>query len=282
MKVSLSMYSLHTKVKQENLSITGFLDFASRLWITGVELLDIYWHDQKQEMNHVQTALEKNGLHVAAYDVTNNFVRLKQEERIHEINKVIDGINIAKQLGTNIVRVFCGNNHDAINVDEAQTFIVESLKQCAEVAERENIYLAIENHGLLAGRSEQVLEIIHCVNSSSVVAAFDTGNFLLVHEQPQAALETLKSQIKHVHFKDFRKKRAGECSRIFHSTKGEELVGVIPGDGLVDLKAIIKQLKTIGYDGWLSIEYEGGFTPEEATKEAVSRLGTLLHEADKN
>ncbi|WP_077297841.1 sugar phosphate isomerase/epimerase family protein [Virgibacillus pantothenticus] len=282
MKISVSMYSLHAKVKQGNLSIIQFLDFANRLSITGVELLDIYWQDKKQELSQVQSALERNGLQVAAYDVTNNFVRLHKEERLHEINKVMEGIYVAKQLGTNIVRVFCGNGHDAVSFDEAKTYIVESLKQCAEVAERERVFLAIENHGLLAGRSEQVLEMIRLVNSSFVVAAFDTGNFLLVHEQPQAALETLKRQIKHVHFKDFRNKQAGEHARTFHSTNGEGFIGVIPGDGLVDLQAIMNQLTMIAYDGWLSIEYEGDFDSEMATQKAVSRLRTLLLEANRS
>lgn len=282
MNISVSMYSLHAKVKQSNLSIIQFLDFANSLSITGVELLDIYWQDQKPEISQVQSALERNELQVAAYDVTNNFVRLHKEERLQEINKVMEGIYVAKQLGSNIVRVFCGNQHEAIPNNEAQTYIVESLKKCAEIAEREQVVLAIENHGLLAGRSEQVLEMIQLVNSSFVQATFDTGNFLLVHEDPQAALEVLKDQITHVHFKDFRKKQVGEPLRSFQSTKGEGFIGVIPGDGLVELETIIKQLARIGYDGWLSIEYEGGFGPEMATQQAVLRLRKLLLEADRS
>ena len=48
-------------------------------------------------------------LQVSAYDITNNFVKESVEERAEEVEKVLDGIQVAKKLGTNIVRVFCGD-----------------------------------------------------------------------------------------------------------------------------------------------------------------------------
>ncbi|MFK4997046.1 sugar phosphate isomerase/epimerase family protein [Bacillus sp. N9] len=67
--------------------------------------------------------------------------------------------------------------HENYTYEDGRDWIVEGLKRCAQMAEQEQIYLAIENHGLLAGRSEQVEEIIKKVNSPYVKSTFDTGNF---------------------------------------------------------------------------------------------------------
>ncbi|MGP4106049.1 sugar phosphate isomerase/epimerase family protein [Virgibacillus sp. L01] len=279
MNISVSMYSLISTVKKENWSTVDFIDYANRISLDGVELLDIFWQnkdDIRDELEQVTKALKKHNLKVSAYDVTNNFVKESSEDRAKEVTKVKEAIQVAKQLNTNIIRVFCGDIHDDLTYEDGQGWIVDGLKQCAAAAEKEQIYLAIENHGLLAGKSEQVEEIIEEVNSPYVKSTFDTGNFLLVHEKPQQAFDRLKDKIVHVHFKDFREKEANEDIKGFRSTLGVELIGTIPGDGEVDLAYIVQGLKETNYQGWLSIEYEGKDDAKEANEEAVNRLRNLL------
>lgn len=266
-------------VQKENWTPVDFINYAHGISLEGVELLDFYWKDKENELNQVIEALEKHDMKVSAFDVSNNFVKRSREERAAEEAKVLEGIKTAKKLGTDIVRVFCGDLNDGLTYEEGQEWIVEGLKHCAAEAEKEQVYLAIENHGLLAGKSEQVKEIISRVNSPYVKSTFDTGNFLLVHEDPVQALEKVKEQVVHVHFKDFRKKEADETVRGFKSLEGDELIGVVPGDGLVELKQIVDGLKSVQYNGWLSLEYEGFDDVKAANEEAVRRLRALLKES---
>lgn len=285
LKISVSMYSLASTIKKENWSVINFIDYAKSISLDGVELLDFYWANPEQpdqELELVKKALKENNLKVSAYDVSNNFVKASKEEQDKEVLKVLDGIQIAKKLGTNIVRVFCGDLHENLTFKNGAELIVSGLKRCVEVAEKERVYLAIENHGLLAGKSSQVNNIIREVNSPFVKSTFDTGNFLLVHENPAKAFEQLKNDIIHVHFKDFREKEQGEEWKGFHSTEGVELIGVIPGDGKVNLEYIVNGLKEIKYDGWLSIEYEGLEDARLANEEAINRLRKLLDEGGEN
>lgn len=279
MNISVSMYSLASTIRQETWSVIDFIDYASSISLDGVELLDIYWvnkENKDEEIEKVLTAMKSHNLRVSAYDITNNFVKESVKERAEEVVKVLNGIQVAKKLGTNIVRVFCGDIQGDLTYENGLDWIVEGLRKCAATAEKEQVYLAIENHGLLAGKSRQVCEIIKAVNSPFVKSTFDTGNFLLVHEKPTEAFEQLKNEIVHVHFKDFRKKTENESLRGFHSTEGVELIGVIPGDGEVDLAYIVNGLKSRNYDGWLSIEYEGHDDAKMANEEAVNRLRNLL------
>lgn len=280
MRISASMYSLASTIKKKDWSVVDFVDYAASINLEGVELLDIYWEDKanpSMEIEQVKKALDQYNMVISAYDITNNFVEESEAKREKEVTKVIEAIYTAKQLGANIVRVFCGDLQDGLTFDTGQAWIIECLKQCAKTAEQESIYLALENHGLLAGKSEQVEEIINKVNSFYVKSTFDTGNFLLVHEDPKHAFDRLKDKIVHVHFKDFRVKETTESIKGFRSTKGKELIGVIPGDGMVDLSYIVNGLKEINYQGWLSMEYEGKDDAKTANEEAVNRLKELVN-----
>lgn len=148
---------------------------------------------------------------VSAYDVSNNFVKKEKEEREKEVNKVIEGIRIAKKLQTIIVRVFCGDLYGDISFADGKQWIIEGLEEAAKCAEVEGVFLAIENHGLLTGKSEQVKEIIESVKCKYVLSTFDTGNFLLVGENSSNAFATLKNEIIHVHLKDFQKNITRFC-----------------------------------------------------------------------
>lgn len=90
---------------KEAWTVMDFIDYAKNKSIDGVELLDIFWKDTKQidqEIDEVKAALQKYNLTVSAYDVSNDFVKASHNEREIEVLKVMNGIRIAKQLGTNI------------------------------------------------------------------------------------------------------------------------------------------------------------------------------------
>lgn len=279
-KISVSMYSLVSLVREKNWTIKEFIKYAKDISLDGVELLDIFWEskgNKEQEIKETVELLKEHDLVVSAYDISNNFVKETREKWNHEVEKVYEGIRIAKRLETNVVRVFSGDlTEDGMSYEDAQALIVEGLSKGAKMAEEERVYLAIENHGLLAGKSEQVEEIIEKVDSPFVKSTFDTGNFLLVHEKPEDAFERLKDNIVHVHFKDFRKKKSYESMKGIVSIEGTELIGTIPGDGQVNLSYIVNGLQAIDYQGWLSIEYEGIEEPKSATKESVNRLKKLV------
>lgn len=56
-------------------------------------------------------------------------MKKSSEERAEEVAKIIDGIYTAKRLGTDIVRVFCGNLHGNVTYDDGQRWIVAGLKE---------------------------------------------------------------------------------------------------------------------------------------------------------
>lgn len=276
MKVSVSMYSLHSVIQKENWNVIDFCRFAATLHLDGVELLDFYWKNKEEELQEVINYLSQSSLEVSCYDVSNDFVKETLEERKNEIQKVKDAVNTAKLLNTNCIRVFCGDLKPNLDYLIGKEWIIASLKECAKYAEAQGVVLALENHGLLAGKSEQMKEILNEVGSPNVKSTFDTGNFLLVEDNPLVAYDNLKSDIAHVHFKDFRVRNSEDTNAGFKGLGEKYWIGVIPGDGEVELSELISNLKRDGLDTWLSLEYEGFDDAKVAVRDSVNRIRKLL------
>ena len=89
---------------------------------------------------------------------------------------------------------------------------------------------------------------------------FDPGHLILADEDPAEWVRTLDSRIVHVHIKDARKIPAGfefpplvEGAMRF-STEFEFLP---LGKGVIRFGELVSALREIGYEGFLSMEYEG-------------------------
>ena len=85
------------------------------------------------------------------------------------------------------------------------------------------------------------------------------GNFLCADADPVKACTIAAPHAFHVHAKDFLFK-SGEydCPEGFFSTLGKNHIrGTVVGHGTVPVKNCVNALKRGGYDGWLSIEFEG-------------------------
>ncbi len=113
----------------------------------------------------------------------------------------------------------------------------------------------------MAGRSDQVRQMIETVDSPSLRANLDTGNFLLVGQNPTDAARDLADLVALVHLKDFAVAPEGQTAHVYKGLDGVGYTGTVVSEGQVDLAEIISILGQAGYDGWLSLEYEGGLDP---------------------
>ncbi len=275
MKIAVSMWSVHKEAMAGRLSIVDFIKWAATTKTQGVELLDFFWKDLDNELPQAQAALKETGLPVACYAVGNNFATSDQSKREESLQTVLKGIDMAQTLGSKVVRVFAGDLADGMTIDDARGWIIEGLQQGAAYAEEKGIILALENHGKLAGRSDQVKGIIADVGSLALKSTIDTGNFLLVDQDPSEAVTELAPHASHIHFKDFRLHQ-GENARQYTSLAGKQYVGTVAGEGNVDLTKALLELKAVGYQGWLSVEFEGLEDEYEGTTKSINNLVDTL------
>jgi sugar phosphate isomerase/epimerase len=276
MKLGISFYSYYALWKRGEMDIPAFIHEAKRLGADGVELLEPLWKDKGAEIHAVEDALAATGLAVGVYSVSNNFVKEDPAERIAQIGVINTGVDSAVHFGAKVVRVFAGNTAPGIDLDRAFEWIVEGLAAAAEYAETKGIVLALENHGLLAGKSDQVKAILAAVDSPYVKANPDMGNFLLVHQASHEAVADLAGLAAMAHFKDFRHVPDDYAGFAFTGTDGVKFAGTAVGDGEVALAACLESLRDAGFTGWLNIEYEAEESPLTGVARSVENARALL------
>lgn len=271
MELSLSMWSLHRTVREKGWTVADFLGFCEEEGIKSVELLNVFWKNQEQELPLVLEQLKTAGIRVSSYAVANDFAKEQPEERSAALKEITDAFPVAKALGTPVIRVFSGNLTDSVTYEKALDWIVEGLSAAAAQAEREGLVLCLENHGKLAGSGDQVKTIIERVGSPALRSTFDTGNFLLVDVRPLDALEVLLPYVAHVHFKDFGAAPEGR----YRSLNGTAYEGTVLGEGEVPLPDIVGILARHGYQGAYVLEYEGLGSEAEGVRGCYSFFRTL-------
>ena len=258
------------------MDIGGFIREAKNAGADGVELLDFFYNDVETERAQALQALKETGLPCPIFSVAQNFAKPTPEEREAQLNKIKFGVDEAGHFGSGVVRVFAGDVSEGITFDQARQWIVEGLAKASEYAAKHGKKLALENHGKLAGRGEQVRGLIEDVRAlagnDSLGANPDTGNFLLVNQPSHEAIQEVAKYAYMVHFKDFKPDPTGE----YVAMNGDQFVGTAIGEGVVDLTACLSALKSVGFDGWLSMEYEGREDPLTAVPKSLANSRRYL------
>jgi sugar phosphate isomerase/epimerase len=79
-----------------------------------------------------------------------------------------------------------------------------------------------------------------------------------------------------VHFKDFLQEPVGHEGFAYEALDGRRYVGMAVGEGEVNLAECIAGLKDAGFNGWLSVEYEGEEDPLTAVPRSLANARKYL------
>lgn len=280
MKIGVSMWSYVRAFKDGRLDIPGFIHEAKRAGADGVELLDFFYRDVVADRVAAAQALKETGLPCPIFSISQNFAKPTEEERRAQLDKIKFGVDEAVLYGSEVVRVFAGDVTEGITFDQARAWIVEGLAEASKYAASKGKRLALENHGTLAGRGEQVRGLIEDVRAragnDALGANPDTGNFLIVNQHSHEAIAEVAKYAYMVHFKDFAPEPKGHTGFAYSTIDGRKVIGTAVGEGTVDLAKCIKALKDVGFDGWLSVEYEGEEDPLPAVKRSIANARKFM------
>lgn len=144
----------------------------------------------------------------------------------------------------------------------------DALSLVDELAEEYGVKVGIHNHGRHHhyGRFDQIQEVF-AKTSPRFSLCLDTAWFLDADCDPIEAIDAFQDRICGVHLKDF----------VFDDQGGHE--DVIIGTGGLDLPRFMQRLKDIGFDGYLSIEYEGDpDNPLPQVQECVRVVQSVIDE----
>lgn len=271
MKLCVSNWSLQEELSAGRMDIEGFFKFCEENEIDRVELLGDLVNCSIKELKH---KLEERGFTLCAWSALNNFLVPEGAALDKQIDQMKASIGEAYELNARVLRVFSGDADD-VPYEEGLQRIIRAFRLCALHAEAAGVVMALENHGMFAGRSEQVLRILNEVNSPALKTTLDPSNYIFADEDPVQAAMNMLGRVAHVHAKDYRLAREGDAPYCWPTASGAMFTCVPIGEGSVDWKVIIEALKNSGYDGCLSIEYEGA-RPVQGTVESIRALRTMI------
>jgi sugar phosphate isomerase/epimerase len=188
-----------------------------------------------------------------------SWIESDSDSRKIRAEHTLECIKLARKLGVKNISTEPGgpvNNH-ALGENELLKIFENGIHEILATAERENVTVLIEPEpGLLIENSQQFIRFIKNFDSKYIGLNFDIGHFFCVGEDPAQVTYKLSDYVRHVHLEDI------AADRIHQH--------LILGEGAIDIDGVLKSLKDIGYDGFITVElYPYQECPVYAAKQAM-------------
>lgn len=249
------------------MSFKEFILFAKELGASGIQPFitggSISPLMTKSERKEIREFMNANNIELPAVcaDFGSEFFSADNNEG--QIHRLISMIDMAVDLGTNIVSTHIGhipdNENDPIYIKKLETFI-----KAGRYADDLGVYLAAETGRESAETLKKFLSDTGC---RSATVNLDPANLAMcIGVDPVQAVYTFGDLIVHTHIKDGTK--TGEASYMETPL----------GEGSVDFPRYLKALQDIGYNGYLTIERGSG---EDRIAEITKAFKFITNELDK-
>ncbi|MFL2871445.1 MAG: sugar phosphate isomerase/epimerase family protein [Pirellulaceae bacterium] len=272
--IAVSTYSYWRYRKDTKLPIEDCIDLAAEAGFDAVEILHVQM--TREDNDYLQMLKQRafvNGLDLCGFSTHQGFVSPDKEYRDRNIQHTLKCIELAYQLGIPTIRVNTGRWGTIKSFDDLMAakgieprlegytdedgfkWVIDSLEQCLGKAEECGVTLGLENHWGLGRTAEGVLHIVNAIDSPWLQVTADTGNFF---ERQYEQFEMMAPKTVYVQAKTYY------------------------GGGTwytldIDYSRVAKILKSAGYNGYISLEFEG----QEAHETAIPKSLNLLRRAFK-
>ena len=279
MKYSVSSYSFSQLTSSGEYTEKQLIALAKEMGFDGIEFAEIHppqGIDKLAYAQELRREAEKQELSIVAYCIGADLLR----DTDAEIERLKGEVDVAAALGVPVMRHdatggYARDVRDQRGFHNALPVIVRGYREVTEYARTKGVRTCIENHGFFCQDSDRIEAIINGVADKNFGALVDIGNFMCADEDPAKAVGNVAPYAFHVHAKDFHFKKGTEFvpgEGFFMTRGGNFLRGAIIGHGTVPVQQCLKILKNAGYDGYITVEFEG----IEAAKTGVSwGLSTL-------
>ncbi len=259
MKLSFSTKGWH------GLSFAAFCDAAQELGFEGIELHNVHnpLFTDKNGAFHAYTAaatlrdLYERKLKLTCLDAVCDLGdAASAEETAAEIERCLD---IASNLKIPYIRVRATGLTDAA-VAQSEAMLTRVLPN----AEKTGVTLLVETGGPFADTA-RLRELLEHFASDYVAALWNVGAaYFGAHEKPEEIIKNLGAYVRHVTISDGRQTAGG-------------MEYCLVGEGELPLADVMLALRSVNYDGFLSLVWDPSWLPELADMEIVfSHFNTYM------
>ena len=215
---------------------------------------------------------QKLGIQIIALTPYNSrFNSLDEKVRLAEMEGIRKVIGYAKYLGARYIRIYAGNFAAGDQDPEGKMLekLVESMQVLGEEAKRDGVILVMENHfNTMTVSAAQSIEAARRIGHHNVGILYDQANLAFtLQEDYQTAIPLQMEKVAYVHVKDLQFKEGNlpfVSDQVSHPKEEERnVVTRIVGQGDLDWMGILQMMHDYGYEGWLSLEYERRWHPDD-------------------
>lgn len=248
--------------------------------------------DCPQEMlSEIKASAEKLGIEVIALTPYNSrFNDPDDAVREAEEADILRVIEAADFLGAKYIRIY-GGNYAASDTDpdgKKWETLVQSMRRLGDAAEKHGVKLVIENHfNTMTVSAEESIRLSREIDHPAVGILYDQANLAFTgKEDYKIAIPLQQEKVYYMHVKDlkFKENQTGFVSSDVSHPKEEErnVITRIVGEGELDWPGILRMVKEYGYDGWLSLEYERRWHPDDIPDASIGmkKCAEYLHSLD--
>lgn len=275
MKIGLSTYSLLKMLNSGEMSPLDIIDFIADNNGEHVEVVPfgftLLGNDELTEA-FVKRASER-GLEISHYSILADLIKYNPDEYRAEVERVKSHIEVARKLGVKRMRhdvsAFArpSGMNGIVNFEKDLPLMVEACREIADYAAKYDIITTVENHGFYVNGSDRVQRLLHEVDRKNFRSTLDVGNFMCMDESPLMGTSKNLNYAEILHFKDFylrpSNRDPGDTTQFnclgswFRTVGGDYLRGAIIAQGDIDMWSLAEIIKSSGFDGFVTVEFEG-------------------------
>lgn len=286
MKISVSSYSFHQYVGRGKMTQLDCVAKAKEMGFDAIEFTDIDGAPdlqlQKENARKIREEADRVGIEINAYTIGACLYKDTQEEMDAEVERLKGQLEVAQILGAKVMRhdvcYQLGKTGNSRSFDLMLPFIAANARKVTEYGKKLGIKTCTENHGYIAQDSDRVERLFNAVNHDNYGLLVDMGNFICADENPALAVSRVAPYAVHVHVKDMlvRPEPTGNCRAMTRG--GNYFCGTVVGEGDIPVKRCLKILKRAGYDGFISLEYEGAEDCMSGISRGLANVKAILAE----
>lgn len=250
-----------------SMTVAEWIEMAAELDVDGMEFYT-EWRELKDESNwpEFRAMVEDQGRTVCMLCFSPDFTHPDPAFRKQEIDRQKHGIDMAQALGATYCRTLSGQRRPDVSREDGIKYSVEGIEACLPYAAKRGVILNIENHYKdgawrypeFAQHMDVFCDLIAQIDHPNFGINYDPSNTILAGEDPLEILARIKHRVVTMHasdrylaegtIEDLRKDEldsVGYAERLNHGEVGK---------GANDYDAIFSELKSVGFDGWISLE----------------------------
>jgi len=284
-KVSFVPYYMKSESEWSAPRTEEAIETLSKEKYDAVEWMLGYHFNSVPELESLVERTRKSGLEVSNIMCWQDFVTTDEKLRSERVRRIEEYLSATGKLGISVLNLFTGPmtwspqfqriGRD-ISEGRAWSLVVDSFNPIVSAAEKQNVIVTVEAvFGMLVHDYYTMRELLSHFDSKYIGVNLDPSHLILYGNDPVWAVSRLGQKIKHVHAKD----AAGRMGIL-----GEDFVFPFLGEGQVDWKGFLAALRSAGYSGYLSLEFENDSYLNNvcdgdwriAAKESKARLSKFL------